>query len=97
MFIECMVVVNVKKKTREKRFNVAEFILQTYDGWRLLCKRSWRYSKPCVYGMVLKCSGRMFGISLNNAIILIHFINSCFFQFHGPPYIHLVIMESELV
>ena len=30
--------------------------------------------------MVLKCSGRMFGISLNNAIILIYFINACFFH-----------------
>ena len=30
--------------------------------------------------MVLKCSGRMFGISLNNAIISIHFINACFFS-----------------
>ena len=38
-------------------------------------------------------SGRMFGISLNNAIISIHFINACFFQSHGPPDIHLVIME----
>ena len=56
MLIECIVVVNVKKKAREKRFNVAEFILQTYDGWRLLYKRSWRYSKPC----------------LNNAIISFH-------------------------
>jgi hypothetical protein len=37
-----------QEKTREKRFNVAEFILYPHDGWKLLYKRSWRYSKPCV-------------------------------------------------